>query len=84
MELKELILSEVKRLKLKQGYIWKFQTYNSFISKRSIPLYEFLCIMEELCNEKVFEKEQDYIINGNIIYRYRLTSDGEKLIWHNY
>lgn len=82
MELKKLIFSELRNLRFKQGYIWRFQQYNMFrIELNPIEQNEFISTMNELCQQEVFLREQDYIIDNAVIYRYRLTDKGEQLIW---
>ncbi len=82
MELKKLIFSELRNLGFKQGYIWRFQQYNMFrIELNPIEQNEFISTMNELCQQEVFLREQDYIIDNAVIYRYRLTDKGEQLIW---
>lgn len=78
MTLREKIFDELKRLNFGSGYVWKFQQYHGTFRIYLNPLEQknFYEVMNELCNEGVFE-----IITNGDIPTYRLTDIGEKIVW---
>ena len=78
MEFKEEVFKEMRRIQQREGYHWCFQQYMAFINHHvSFPMtvQEFWGAMEELCNEKYFDKEMD------AFFYYILTEKGEKAVY---
>lgn len=78
IELKEKILYEMKRTHKKANDIWQFSNCLAFYNKLELSeKNNFDKIMQELCEEDIFIKEEHF--NGD--YNYRLTLKGEDIIY---